>query len=139
MPRQGMDPLGDAAAADRRLETALLTCKGCGHPCKNKSGYTQHTNRCIVLLERRLRAARERAPANDRHPGGNPDDMDWEDEGGRNQDDEHPLAAGGDGGAAGGDGGDNSEDEPDASRRRATREMHEFMTGVLQSSRLESY
>lgn len=138
MPRQGNDPLGDAAAADQRRKTALLTCKGCGHLCKNKSGYTQHTNRCSVLLERRLRAARERAPANDRHPEGNPDGMDWEVEGGGGQDDEHPLAAGGDGGAAGGDGGDNL-DEPDDSRRRATREVHMLMTGALQISPLESY
>lgn len=127
----------NALAANRAGARTLITCKGCGKESRNKSGHTQHTNRCRVLLEARLRAARELLPAADHDHGPNPMvEMDLEVDGGgnRNADDDDPMGADaeGNGGGLEGLGGEGAEGEIEgrANVRRATREFHERMTGT---------
>lgn len=49
MPRRERNP------GARIPLSALLQCKACGKQCKNKSGLTQHSDVCHVILDRRLR------------------------------------------------------------------------------------
>lgn len=134
MPRLGIDPMRNALAANRRGANTLITCKGCGKESRNKSGHTQHTNRCKVLLEARLRAAREQLPAADH----NLDDMGLDVGGGGNQndDDDYPMGDDEHGGGMGGLGREGAEAEVDGrpNVRRATRKFHERMTGTSRTS-----
>ncbi|KLO17808.1 hypothetical protein SCHPADRAFT_913406 [Schizopora paradoxa] len=68
MPRHGVDP--EEAALGRARSRR---CPGCDRPCLNKSGFTQHLRRCRVLLEQRLRSAREESPDADHRRDESPD------------------------------------------------------------------
>ena len=138
MPRQGR--------VDDRNRPLFRACKGCGFQARNKSGYTQHVNKCRVLLEQRLRAARVRTLADEQQPSedgdGPPDDNDggWDlqpddDDDNRGDGDRMSIdldAGGGhDGQGAADERGEEDEEQAENGRRRVTRDFHDLMTGAF--------
>ncbi|KLO08862.1 hypothetical protein SCHPADRAFT_893538 [Schizopora paradoxa] len=133
MPRHGHDP---GNVQGRRG----YPCHACGRSVKNKSGLTQHLKKCPVLVEERLRSAREPSSGSSDGEQEDPPGFNGYDDAGHppEEDNNDRMNLDGDGEGGGGGGGGAGEGEgPDdvplrlaGDRRYVRRYYHKAMTAL---------